>query len=195
MFVRFGRSLGADDWSVWNEDSKQKALKLWNNLMSEAPDFFPVDKEFVRSPCIKDTSWRSWMNPAVGKGILESEVSGEGQWGRATKDEELALQGTVVLVLLSSALFLSVGREVTGVRWREFWRLHSETCTCLTGVGSCDLSFSWDHPLFPTLSWAVASYYCCFCKDGNKESLCLVSSFTEEPNASVTGKLNGRWKS
>lgn len=79
MFVRFGRSLGADDWSVWNEDSKQKALKLWNNLMSEAPDFFPVDKEFVRSPCIKDTSWRSWMNPAVGKGILESEVSGEGQ--------------------------------------------------------------------------------------------------------------------
>lgn len=55
------------------------------------------------------------MNSAVGKGILEFEVNREGQRGQATRDDELALQGTLVLVLLSSALFLFVGRRVTGV--------------------------------------------------------------------------------
>lgn len=46
------------------------------------------------------------MNCAVGKGILESEVSGEGQQGQATKDDELALQrySCLAFVLCSVSL-------------------------------------------------------------------------------------------
>lgn len=90
-------------------------------MASEAPDFFPVDKLFVKSPCVKDASWRSWMNTAGGKGILESEVNREGQRGRATKDDEL--WGMVVLIccpLLCFSLWVEGWQESRGVSSEGF---------------------------------------------------------------------------
>lgn len=57
MFIRFERNLSADNWSTQSEDSKRASVKTLELLVTtEAPDFFPLDKPFVKSPCIKDAS-------------------------------------------------------------------------------------------------------------------------------------------
>lgn len=93
MFVRFERSLSANSWSTQSEESEWASVKLWNNLWHLKCQICSQWTSHSWShSTFKDASWRSWMNSAVGKGILESEVVEKASKGQATKDDELALQ-------------------------------------------------------------------------------------------------------